>query len=57
MTIDLHALLEKNHVTKSMLKPKFGYRYLGPFNDMKINYITIKILEIYILIMINLKTY
>ena len=33
MTIDLHALLEKNPVTKAMLKPKFGYRYLGPYND------------------------
>ena len=32
MTIDIHALLEKNPITKKMLQPKFGYRYLGPFN-------------------------
>ena len=32
MTIDIHALLEKNPVTKTMLKPKFGYKYLGPYN-------------------------
>ena len=32
MTIDIHALLEKNPVTKAMLKPKFGYRYLGLYN-------------------------
>ena len=35
MTIDLHALLEKNPITKSMLKPKFEYRYLGPYNDLE----------------------
>ena len=34
MTIDIHALLEKNPITKTMLKPKFGYRYLGPYNDL-----------------------
>ena len=33
MTIDIHALLEKNPVTKSMLKPKFGYRYLELYNQ------------------------
>ena len=33
MTIDIHALLEKNPIIKTMLKPKFGYRYLGPYND------------------------
>ena len=32
MTIDIHALLEKNPVTKAMLKPKFGYKFLGPYN-------------------------
>ena len=32
MTIDIHSLLEKNPVTKTMLRPKFGYRYLGPYN-------------------------
>ena len=34
MTIDIHALLEKNSVTKAMLKPKFGYKYLGPYNPL-----------------------
>ena len=28
MTIDMHTLLEKNPVTKTMLKPKFGYKFL-----------------------------
>ena len=32
MTIDIHSLIEKNPVTKAMLKPKFGYRYLGSYN-------------------------
>ena len=32
MTIDIHSLLEKNPITKTMLKPKFGYKYLGPYN-------------------------
>ena len=32
MTIDIHSLLEKDPVTKAMLKPKFGYKYLGPYN-------------------------
>ena len=32
MTIDIHSLLEKNPVTKAMLQPKFGYKYLGPYN-------------------------
>ena len=35
MTIDLHALLEKNPITKAILKPKFGYRYLRPYNDLE----------------------
>ena len=35
MTIDIHALLEKNPITKAMLKPKFGYRYLRPYNDLE----------------------
>ena len=34
MTIDIHALLEKNHITKKMLMPKFKYRYLGPYNPL-----------------------
>ena len=32
MVVDIHSLLEKNPVTKTMLKPKFGYKYLGPYN-------------------------
>ena len=28
MTIDIHSLLEKNPITKKMLQPKFGYKYL-----------------------------
>ena len=32
MAVDIHALLEKNPVTKAMLKPKFGYKFLGPYN-------------------------
>ena len=35
MTIDIHALLEKNPVTNAMLKPKFGYKYLGPYKDLE----------------------
>ena len=35
MTIDIHALLEKNPVTKAMLRPKLGYRYLGPYNKLE----------------------
>ena len=32
MVVDIHSLVEKNPVTKTMLKPKFGYKYLGPYN-------------------------
>ena len=32
MTIDIHSLLEKNPITKKMLQPKFGYKFLGPYN-------------------------
>ena len=32
MVVDIHSLLEKNPVTKAMLKPEFGYKYLGPYN-------------------------
>ena len=34
MTIDLHALLEKNPITKALLNPKFGYKYLDPYNHL-----------------------
>ena len=55
MTIDIHALLEKNSITKKLLQPKFGYRYLGPYNDLENNYLIIKILDKFINIMINQK--
>ena len=32
MVVDIHSLLEKNPVTKTMLRPKFGYKFLGPYN-------------------------
>ena len=32
MVVDIHSLLEKNPVTKTMLKPKFRYKFLGPYN-------------------------
>ena len=32
MTIDIHALLEKNPIAKKMLQPKFGYKFLGQYN-------------------------
>ena len=32
MVADIHSLLEKNHITKKMLQPKFGYKYLRPYN-------------------------
>ena len=66
MTIDIHALLEKNPITRNMLKQKFGYKYLSAYNPLNKQllynkqtgdiYIYIYI-YIYILIMINLKTY
>ena len=34
MIIDIHALLEKNPITKKMLQPKFGYKYLRPYNPL-----------------------
>ena len=34
MTIDINALLEKNPMTKKMLQPKFGYKYLGSYNPL-----------------------
>ena len=34
MTVDIHSLLEKNPITKKMLQPKFGYKYLGSFNPL-----------------------
>ena len=34
MTIDIHSLLGKNPITRNVLKPKFGYKFMGPFNDL-----------------------
>ena len=34
MTIDIHELLEKNPITRNMVKPKFGYKYLGAYNPL-----------------------
>ena len=34
MTIDIHSLLGKNPITRNILKPKFGYRYCGPYNNL-----------------------
>ena len=35
MTIDIHELLEKNLITRNIVKPKFGYKYLGAYNDLE----------------------
>ena len=34
MTIDIHSILGKNLITRNVLKPKFGYRYCGPYNKL-----------------------
>ena len=34
MTIDIHSLLGKNPITRNILKPKFGYKYCGPYNNL-----------------------
>ena len=40
MTIDIHSILGKNPITRNVLKPKFGYKYCGPYNnlDKQVNY-------------------
>ena len=40
MPIDIHSILGKNPITRNVLKPKFGYRYCGPYNnlDKQVNY-------------------
>ena len=35
MTIDIHALLGKKSNNKKLLQPKFGYKYLGPYNKLE----------------------
>ena len=32
MVVDIHSLLEKKSNNKNYVKPKFGYKYLGPYN-------------------------
>ena len=34
ITIDIHSILGKNPITRSVLKPKFGYQYCGPYNNL-----------------------
>ena len=34
MVIDIHSILGKNIITKNILKPKFGYKYCGPYNNL-----------------------
>ena len=34
MTIDIHSILGKNPLTRNVLKPKLGYKYCGPYNDL-----------------------
>ena len=56
MTIDIHSLLEKNPITKKMLQPKFGYKYLGPYNGpLEKQMLYNKQLVIFTNIMTNLK--
>ena len=58
MVVDIHSLLEKNPVTKAMLKPKFGYKYLGPYNGpLEKQMLYDKKLAIFIKIMTNRKMF
>ena len=34
MPIDIHSILSKNPITRNFLKPKFGYKYAGPYNNL-----------------------
>ena len=34
MTIDIHSILGKSPITRNVLKPKFGYKFAGPYNDL-----------------------
>ena len=40
MIIDIHSILSNNPITRNVLKPKFGYNFLGPYNplDNQIDY-------------------
>ena len=35
MTIGIHSILGKNPITRNVLKPRFKYRFLGPYNDLE----------------------
>ena len=35
MTIDIHSILGKNPTTRNLIKPKMGYKFMGPFNDLE----------------------
>ena len=34
MVIDIHSILGKNIITRNILKPKFKYKYCGPYNNL-----------------------
>ena len=36
MAIDIHSILDKNPMTRNVLKPKFGYKFCGPYNNLDI---------------------
>ena len=58
MVVDIHSLLEKNPITKKMLKPKFGYKSLGPYNGpLEKQMLYDKKQVIFINIMTNLKMF
>ena len=58
MVVDIHSLLKKNPVTKAMLKPKFGYKYFGPYNGpLEKQMLYDKKLAIFIKIMTNRKMF
>ena len=56
MTIDIHSLLGKNLITRNILKPKFGYKYCGPYNNLDKQVDYNKNTGKFIKFMINLKT-
>ena len=34
MIIDINSISVKNPITRNVLKPKFGYNFLGPYNPL-----------------------
>ena len=53
--IDIHALLEKNPLTKKLLLSKFGYKYFGSYNDLENQLSYNKKVDKFINILINQK--